>query len=144
MDRRVAREMVDLLGAGRAARSQCAALLCPVRVVPGNLYDRNFGSWTPGNDVYPIANLFSLPRWLDVGFRVEFYIKIGIVLLGATLPFTLIIWAGPVAILQASREFAPTGGKPFVAFTAGVVINVILGFVLSVLVFGHYWSTLSH
>jgi len=43
-----------------------------------------------------------LPRWLDAGFRVEFYIKLGIVLLGATLPFTLIIWAGPVAILQAS------------------------------------------
>jgi hypothetical protein len=34
-------------------------------------------------------------RWLDVGFRVEFYIKIGIVLLGATSPFTLIIWADP-------------------------------------------------
>ncbi|MBO0712812.1 MAG: putative sulfate exporter family transporter, partial [Acetobacteraceae bacterium] len=38
----------------------------------------------------------------DAGFRVEFYIKTGIVLLGATLPFTLIIWAGPAAILQAS------------------------------------------
>ena len=49
-----------------------------------------------------IANLIVLPRWLDAGFRVEFYIKVGIVLLGATLPFTLIIWAGPVAILQAS------------------------------------------
>lgn len=49
-----------------------------------------------------IANFIRLPRWLDAGFRVEFYIKIGIVLLGATLPFTLIIWAGPVAILQAS------------------------------------------
>jgi uncharacterized integral membrane protein (TIGR00698 family) len=49
-----------------------------------------------------ISNLGLLPRSLDVGFRVEFYIKTGIVLLGATLPFTLIIWAGPVAILQAS------------------------------------------
>ena len=49
-----------------------------------------------------IANLIVLPRWLDAGFRVEFYIKVGIVLLGATLPFTLIIWAGPIAILQAS------------------------------------------
>jgi uncharacterized integral membrane protein (TIGR00698 family) len=49
-----------------------------------------------------ISNLGVLPRWLDAGFRVEFYIKLGIVLLGATLPFTLIIWAGPVAILQAS------------------------------------------
>jgi uncharacterized membrane protein YadS len=49
-----------------------------------------------------LSNLVGLPRWLDAGFRVEFYIKTGIVLLGATLPFTLIIWAGPAAILQAS------------------------------------------
>jgi len=49
-----------------------------------------------------ISNVIGLPRWLDAGFRVEFYIKLGIVLLGATLPFTLIIFAGPVAILQAS------------------------------------------
>ena len=193
-----------------------------------------------------IANLTSLPRWLDTAFRVEFYIKTGIVLLGATMPFTLIIWARPVAILQASivsivtflviffvgfllailsvtrweksesghkveagqiwwrfpkfvigfliasivvtwavgsgsygdfnkivkpalvapitalrpwaftfcffsiglttrlREFAPTGSRPFVAFTAGVIVNVILGFILSVLIFGHYWATLSH
>jgi len=49
-----------------------------------------------------ISNVTGLPRRLDAGFRVEFYIKLGIVLLGATLPFTLIIWAGPVAILQAS------------------------------------------
>lgn len=49
-----------------------------------------------------ISNAVGLPRWLDAGFRVEFYIKTGIVLLGATLPFTLIVWAGPVAISQAS------------------------------------------
>jgi len=49
-----------------------------------------------------LSNVVGLPRWLDAGFRVEFYIKLGIVLLGATLPFTLIVWAGPVAILQAS------------------------------------------
>ncbi len=49
-----------------------------------------------------ISNLVGLPRWLDAGFRVEFYVKTGVVLLGATLPFSLIVWAGPVAILQAS------------------------------------------
>jgi uncharacterized membrane protein YadS len=49
-----------------------------------------------------IANVIGVPRWLEAGFRVEFYIKTGIVLLGATLPFTLIIWAGPVAVGQAS------------------------------------------
>ena len=49
-----------------------------------------------------VANFSRLPKWMDTGFRVEYYIKTGIVLLGATLPFTLIVWAGPVAIVQAS------------------------------------------
>ncbi|GBE01086.1 hypothetical protein BMS3Abin08_00510 [bacterium BMS3Abin08] len=49
-----------------------------------------------------ISNVFRLPKWMDTGFRVEYYIKAGIVLLGATLPFTLIIWAGPVAFIQAT------------------------------------------
>lgn len=49
-----------------------------------------------------IGNLAPLPAWMDSGFRVEYYIKTGIVLLGATLPFTLIVWAGPLAFLQAT------------------------------------------
>ncbi|BCK87418.1 hypothetical protein MIZ01_1196 [Sideroxyarcus emersonii] len=49
-----------------------------------------------------ISNLGGLPKWMDAGFRVEYYIKTGIVLLGATLPFTLIVWAGPVAVVQAT------------------------------------------
>jgi len=49
-----------------------------------------------------ISNLIKLPKWMDAGFRVEYYIKTGIVLLGATLPFTLIIWAGPIAFMQAT------------------------------------------
>jgi len=49
-----------------------------------------------------LSNLNLIPRSLQAGFRVEFYIKLGVVLLGATLPFTLILWAGPVALLQAS------------------------------------------
>ncbi|HTV73661.1 MAG TPA: putative sulfate exporter family transporter [Candidatus Acidoferrales bacterium] len=49
-----------------------------------------------------ISNFGRLPAWMTEGFRVEYYIKIGIVLLGATLPLTLILWAGPVAIVQAA------------------------------------------
>jgi uncharacterized membrane protein YadS len=48
-----------------------------------------------------VANTLGVPRWLDAGFRVEFYVKTGIVLLGATVPFSLIALAGPVAIVQA-------------------------------------------
>jgi uncharacterized membrane protein YadS len=49
-----------------------------------------------------IANTVGLPRALAAGFRGEFYVKTGIVLLGATVPFSLIALAGPIAILQAS------------------------------------------
>jgi uncharacterized integral membrane protein (TIGR00698 family) len=49
-----------------------------------------------------ISNLIGVPKAFEAGFRVEFYIKTGIVLLGATLPIELILWAGPIAILQAS------------------------------------------
>jgi len=182
---------------------------------------------------------------MDASFRVEFYIKTGIVLLGATLPFALIVWAGPVAILQASivsiatfpvifavalllaiiattrwepaesgakpeageiwrrlpkfvlgflaaslivsfaardyslaeynklvapgfvapindlrswafifsffsiglttrfRELAQAGVRPFAAFSAGVVVNVALGLILSAFVFASHWASLA-
>jgi uncharacterized membrane protein YadS len=49
-----------------------------------------------------IANLFRLPKWMDSAFRVEYFIKFGIVLFGATFPITLVLTAGPVAIAQAT------------------------------------------
>ena len=49
-----------------------------------------------------LGNIFRFPKWMDAGFRVEYYIKTGIVLLGATLPFSLIYMAGPYVIAQAA------------------------------------------
>lgn len=49
-----------------------------------------------------ISNAFSLPKWMDSAFRVEYFIKLGIVLLGATFPITLVLTAGPIAIMQAT------------------------------------------
>jgi uncharacterized membrane protein YadS len=49
-----------------------------------------------------IANAFRLPAWMDSAFRVEYFIKTGIVLLGATFPIALVLTAGPVAIVQAT------------------------------------------
>jgi uncharacterized integral membrane protein (TIGR00698 family) len=49
-----------------------------------------------------IGNLFKMPKWFESALRTEYYIKTGIVLLGATLPFTLIIYAGPIAFIQAT------------------------------------------
>ncbi|MFG1690867.1 YeiH family protein [Gemmatimonadota bacterium] len=49
-----------------------------------------------------VGNLVRLPDWLESSLRTEYYIKTGIVLLGATLPLTLILTAGPIAFLQAT------------------------------------------
>ncbi len=49
-----------------------------------------------------LGNFLKIPDWFDAGMRTEFYVKTGIVLLGATLPFTLILKSGPVAFLQAT------------------------------------------
>jgi uncharacterized integral membrane protein (TIGR00698 family) len=49
-----------------------------------------------------IANFTPFPRWMDSGFRVEYYIKTGIVLLGATFPLRLVASAGPIALLEAT------------------------------------------
>jgi uncharacterized membrane protein YadS len=63
-----------------------------------------------------VANTIGVPRWLEPGLRVEFYVKTGIVLLGAGLPLTLIAWAGPVAIVQAGIVSLVTFGVIY--FTA--------------------------
>ncbi len=64
-----------------------------------------------------VSNTLGVPRWLDPGLRVELYIKVGIVLLGSSLPLTLLAWAGPVAILQAAIVSLVTFGVIFVAAT---------------------------
>jgi uncharacterized membrane protein YadS len=49
-----------------------------------------------------VANLVPLPGWFNAALRVEYFVKVGIVLLGATFPLTLIATAGPVALGQAT------------------------------------------
>jgi uncharacterized membrane protein YadS len=48
-----------------------------------------------------------------------------------------------IGLTTRFRELAHAGKKPFVAFSAGVVVNVILGFVLSAIVFAAHWETLA-
>jgi uncharacterized membrane protein YadS len=49
-----------------------------------------------------------------------------------------------IGLTTRFRELAHAGAKPFWAFTSGVVVNVVLGFILSTIVFAGYWQTLSH
>ncbi len=48
-----------------------------------------------------IGNFFKLPEWFKTGMQSEFYIKIGLVMLGATILFGEIMKAGLYGILQA-------------------------------------------
>jgi uncharacterized membrane protein YadS len=47
-----------------------------------------------------------------------------------------------IGLTTRVRDFAAVGAKPFYAFTAGVVVNVILGFILSTQVFVDFWTRL--
>jgi len=68
-----------------------------------------------------VSNSVGVPTWADAGLRVEFYIKTGIVLLGAGVPLALIAWAGPVAIVQAGIVSLVTFGVIyFVAVKLGL------------------------
>jgi uncharacterized membrane protein YadS len=57
-------------------------------------------------------------------------------------------WAFTFAFLAIGlttrvREFAAFGTRPFFAFAAGVVVNIVLGFWLSTQVFNGFWSRLN-
>ena len=64
-----------------------------------------------------IGNLVRLPEWFKTSLLTEYYIKTGIVLLGATLPLTLIFSAGPYAFLQATIVSVCTWLTIFLAAT---------------------------
>ena len=49
-----------------------------------------------------------------------------------------------IGLTTRFSELAHAGKKPFLAFSAGVAINVILGFILSVYVFASHWTNLVH
>jgi uncharacterized integral membrane protein (TIGR00698 family) len=77
-----------------------------------------------------VGNLAPMPSWLDASLRTEYYIKTGIVLLGATLPLTAIATAGPVAFLQASIVSISTWLVMFFAATRVFGLDKRFGAVL--------------
>jgi len=64
-----------------------------------------------------IGNIKKMPKWFHTAMRTEYYIKTGIVLLGATLPLTLIFEAGGIAFLQATIVSIGTWMTIFLAAT---------------------------
>jgi uncharacterized membrane protein YadS len=48
-----------------------------------------------------------------------------------------------IGLTTRFKELAKAGTKPFIAFTAGVIVNIALGYILSVVIFGHYWANVA-
>ena len=48
-----------------------------------------------------IGNTIKIPEWMKPGIQSEFYIKIGLVLLGTTILFSNIMKAGALGLIQA-------------------------------------------
>ncbi len=64
-----------------------------------------------------VSNAVRIPDWFKECLCTEYYIKTGIVLLGATLPLTLVFSAGPVAFVQATIVSVTTWLTIFLAAT---------------------------
>jgi hypothetical protein len=47
-----------------------------------------------------------------------------------------------IGLTTRLRSLTATGVKPFVAFTAGVAVNIAIGYALSAHVFAPYWNSL--
>jgi uncharacterized membrane protein YadS len=77
-----------------------------------------------------IGNIKAMPDWFKTSLRTEYYIKTGIVLLGATLPLTLIYTAGPVAFIQATIVSVVTWSTIFFAATRIFKLDPRFGAVL--------------
>jgi uncharacterized membrane protein YadS len=48
-----------------------------------------------------VSNLIGVPRWLQEAVRTEYYIKTGLVIMGATILFHEVMTAGALGLLQA-------------------------------------------
>ena len=76
------------------------------------------------------GNIVKMPRWFRTAMRTEYYIKAGIVLLGATLPLTLIFEAGGIAFLQATIVSVCTWTTIYLAATRIFKLDPRFGAVL--------------
>jgi len=48
-----------------------------------------------------ISNVFSVPNWMKASMMTEYFVKIGLVCMGATIMFSVVIKAGAVGMAQA-------------------------------------------
>jgi len=54
-----------------------------------------------------ISNIFKVPKFLKAGGQTEFFVKIGLVCMGATIMFSVVLKAGAVGVAQAVLVATP-------------------------------------
>jgi uncharacterized membrane protein YadS len=90
----------------------------------------------------------ALITWIASAYSLADYRKL--VTPGLVAPITALrTWAFTFCFLSIGLTtrlgaLSKTGWKPFAAFTAGVLINIIIGYVMSVHVFAGYWDSVGH
>ncbi len=88
-----------------------------------------------------------LVTWASRGYALADFNKLVAPALVAPIKdlrtWTFIFCFFSIGLTTRFSGLATAGRKPFAAFTAGVVVNVALGFILSVFVFGSYWANLA-
>jgi uncharacterized membrane protein YadS len=87
-----------------------------------------------------------LITWASAGYSLADYNKTVVPNLVAPIK-DLRTWAFIFCFLSIGlttrfRDLAKAGRKPFLAFSAGVVVNVVLGLILSAWVFASHWTNL--
>jgi uncharacterized membrane protein YadS len=48
-----------------------------------------------------------------------------------------------IGLTTRLKDLATAGRKPFIAFTSGVAVNVVLGFLLSAVLFAEHWGSIA-
>jgi len=88
-----------------------------------------------------------LVTWASQGYSLAQYNKLVVPAFVGPIKdlrtWTFIFCFFSVGLTTRFRELASAGVKPFMAFSAGVVVNVVLGFVLSTIVFASHWTNLT-
>ena len=89
-----------------------------------------------------ISNTIGTPEWLEPAVQTEFFIKTGLVILGASLIFMEVLQAGALAFVCIGLEtrfveLATTDQRrPALAFIGAQAINVFWTLLLAFLLFG--------
>jgi uncharacterized membrane protein YadS len=91
-----------------------------------------------------VPSKLALRDALSKGFRTEFFIKTGLVLLGASINLkVLVTWFLIFAFVSIGLEFSlrglrEAGWRPVAVFASATVVNIVVALGLATVLFGNF------